>query len=412
MATGRNPSSAADPNGSSSQSQPSGSATVPNSSWADRVRVTNSTSKFTLPHVKHTLTGDSPIIDVPSALLDKGSLVWKHCIVGFFPGCKMSFLATKSIAFRVWRTYGLVSVLSSGNYFFFRFQDDAGVHSVLTDGPWLFGGKHILLQEWSSYLTSDDTKITKVPVWIRLYGLPFMLMSHEGMGFAASVVGRPLTCDQSTYELTRLDYVRVCVELDAERPPLHKFHLQLPGHVPLAVEVEYEWKPKRCPQCCVFGHFCQPPPAAPEPPPASMPASSSDPPEVATKTPEASLQRASPVVAPDSPSASAAMSASTTPLPRTKNPPPESSKAVKRGAVDSPSDDSSTGSPPRDNSQALIPFGDCLQNVEAALSVGLSECLPEAVGLHSDAEFPLLGPPLATSQPVSKVKKTRKKGKR
>jgi len=51
--------------------------------------------------------------------------------------------------------------------------------------------------------------------------------------------------------------VRLCVEVDASLPFVHKFELEFSNTIK-EVHVNYEWKPKRCEKCNVFCHSCQP----------------------------------------------------------------------------------------------------------------------------------------------------------
>ncbi|KAJ6940680.1 hypothetical protein NC651_006725 [Populus alba x Populus x berolinensis] len=71
------------------------------------------------------------------------------------------------------------------------------------------------------------------------------------------MVGCPLSCDELTYGCTRLEYARLCVEVDAALPFVHSFDIESPlSTTPIIVIVEYEWKPQRCEQCKVFDHSC------------------------------------------------------------------------------------------------------------------------------------------------------------
>ncbi|KAJ6346535.1 hypothetical protein OIU78_009046 [Salix suchowensis] len=72
------------------------------------------------------------------------------------------------------------------------------------------------------------------------------------------MVGRPLSCDEATFNCTRLDFARVCVEIDATQPFVHNFDINTPlSNTPLHIEVEFEWKPLRCAKCQLFGHSCK-----------------------------------------------------------------------------------------------------------------------------------------------------------
>jgi len=71
------------------------------------------------------------------------------------------------------------------------------------------------------------------------------------------MVGRPLSCDELTYNCTRPEYARLCVEVDAALPFIHNFEIESPLFTaPITVTVEYEWKPPSCDKCKVFGHSC------------------------------------------------------------------------------------------------------------------------------------------------------------
>ncbi|KAG5247610.1 DUF4283 domain-containing protein [Salix suchowensis] len=156
---------------------------------------------------------------------------WSRSMVGFFPGFRMNFHHVNKIASRVWKSNGLESVTTTTpGFMIFRFKKKDQMLDILERGPWLFGGKAIILQ------------ISKLPVWIRLHGLPFPLWSRKGLSLVASMVGRPLSCNESTFSCSRLDLARVWVEIDASIPLVHKFEIVTPlSPEPLHIEVEYEW---------------------------------------------------------------------------------------------------------------------------------------------------------------------------
>ncbi|KAG6780113.1 hypothetical protein POTOM_012965 [Populus tomentosa] len=191
-------------------------------------------------------------------MLMENSYQWSRCMVGFFPGYKMPYHAVNKIASRVWKQCGLEHVTTTANGFMiFRFNTEENMHSVLEKGPWMFGGKNIILQQWHPRFQFDKNKISTLPVWIRLHGLPFPLWSKQGLSLAASMIGRPLSCDEQTYNCTRLEYARVCVEIDAALPYVQNFEIDSPlSAEPITVTVDYEWKPSRCEKCHVFGHSC------------------------------------------------------------------------------------------------------------------------------------------------------------
>ncbi|KAB5529854.1 hypothetical protein DKX38_019935 [Salix brachista] len=141
-----------------------------------------------------------------------------------------------TIANRVWKKEGLENVMTTANVFvLFRFQLEEQLHTILEQGLWMFGGKHLILQQWHPRFQFDTNKIDKLPVWIRLKGLPLPLWS------------------------AKLEYARVCVEIDASLPYIQTFEIEsMLSLEPMPFIMEYEWKPVRCNKCHVFGHFFTP----------------------------------------------------------------------------------------------------------------------------------------------------------
>ncbi|KAJ6689104.1 hypothetical protein OIU85_005503 [Salix viminalis] len=140
------------------------------------------------------------------------------------------------------------------------------MQAVMEKGPWLFGGKAIMLQQWHPSYKFDKDRISKLPVWIRLQGLPFPPRTQVGLSLVASMVGRPLSCDSQTYICTRLEYARLCVEIDVSLPKVTHFEIVSPLSAdPIAVEVEYEWLPPHCSQCKLYDHSCKNPNPQPTP---------------------------------------------------------------------------------------------------------------------------------------------------
>ncbi|KAG5235270.1 DUF4283 domain-containing protein [Salix suchowensis] len=154
---------------------------------------------------------------------------WKKCIIGFFIGCKMPYHAVSSIAKKAWKPYGMDQVTTMAyGFYVFRFRTEEALDAVLERGPWMFGGKNIILQKWSPKFQFDKSRIARIPVWIRLKGLPLPLWTKQGLSLAASMVGTPLSCDEPTISCSRLDYARLCIELNASLPFVHQFEIDSP----------------------------------------------------------------------------------------------------------------------------------------------------------------------------------------
>ncbi|KAL0416280.1 UNVERIFIED_CONTAM: hypothetical protein Slati_3459900 [Sesamum latifolium] len=108
------------------------------------------------------------------------------------------------------------------------------------------------------YFLGKKPPYHQVPVWIKMRHLPVEYWTIDGLSTVASGIGWPLYPDAITKACTRLDFARVCVMLD--------YQSTLPKHIvvmspredgsetPCRVDVEYEWIPSKCTQCCSLGH--------------------------------------------------------------------------------------------------------------------------------------------------------------
>ncbi|KAJ6345150.1 hypothetical protein OIU78_007929 [Salix suchowensis] len=206
------------------ENTPQATNVPPSTSWAEKVKISDSSTRFKLDPISRRSPGGK--LCITEEMLSNTSEQWNRCMVGFIPGFKMSHRMVNTIASRVWRSCGLENVTTMSNGFMlFRFKTEAEMQDVMERGPWLFGGKAIVLQQWHPGFKFDKNKISKLPVWIRLHGLPFPLWSQEGLSIAASMVGRPLSCDAQTYNCQRLEFARLCVEIDATLPKVTSFEV-------------------------------------------------------------------------------------------------------------------------------------------------------------------------------------------
>ncbi|KAL0294831.1 UNVERIFIED_CONTAM: hypothetical protein Sangu_3209700 [Sesamum angustifolium] len=215
-------------------------------------------SRKTLHFVPPTRQNGEVIIRPTKEVVDNGSKIWHTTAVGYFLGRRPYFPQLESFARANWKGLQHVSATSSG-FFFFRFHTRFAMEDVIEGGPWLFLGQPIVLQCWEQGMSLRRQQHTHVPVWIRLKHLPMEYWTEEGLSTVASGIGTPLYSDGITKDCSRLDYARVCVMLN--------YNSDLPKHLvvispvlrngkedPKRVDVEYEWLPQKCSNCCSLGH--------------------------------------------------------------------------------------------------------------------------------------------------------------
>ncbi|KAL0290762.1 UNVERIFIED_CONTAM: hypothetical protein Sradi_7043500 [Sesamum radiatum] len=198
------------------------------------------------------------VIKPTPAMVAQGSRRWASTAVGYFLGRRPYFPQLEAFVRANWK--GLLQVSANSNgFYFFRFRNLAFMEEVIEEGPWLFQGQPVVLQQWEQGMSLRKQKHTKVPVWIRIRHLPMEYWTEDGLSAVASGVGTPLYTDKITKTCSRLDFARVCVMLDYNsKLPRHLVVLSPvvseATHIPIKVDIEYEWLPLRCKQCCSLGH--------------------------------------------------------------------------------------------------------------------------------------------------------------
>ncbi|KAJ6711620.1 hypothetical protein OIU79_007956 [Salix purpurea] len=76
-------------------------------SWAEKVKVTNANSRFSLEPLARPPPGEQLVLP-EEAMEDLEQ--WSRCLVGFFPGYKFPYHAINSMAMRVWKSKGITTV--------------------------------------------------------------------------------------------------------------------------------------------------------------------------------------------------------------------------------------------------------------------------------------------------------------
>ncbi|GAV77841.1 DUF4283 domain-containing protein/zf-CCHC_4 domain-containing protein, partial [Cephalotus follicularis] len=125
---------------------------------------------------------------------------------------------------------------------------------VLNNGPWDVWGYHLVLRAWTKdmSLCLDDCK--SMPVWVKLKRIPVQYWNKVGLGYIASVLGRPLHMDANTTNKCVLTFSRIYIEMAASSPFPDSITLELEDGSTTSIGVEYPWRLTACSLCKVFDH--------------------------------------------------------------------------------------------------------------------------------------------------------------
>ena len=234
---------------------------VPKRSWAQVVEATRNQENTKLDFFEPLLINGKQIVAPPEDVRLEGSLFWQNCLVGHFVGPRPAFPVVNTIAKSLWSKDGLQEVIAQANgYIFFKFSEAKGVSSVLERGPWFIAGRVIILKKWERNLNlSKEAAVNRIPIWVLLYNVPVELWTPKGLSYIASAAGTPLFTDTTTLSRKRLNYARVCIEIEAGAQLVEEINLASGVSEDLcsdtiSIKVKYQWNPEQCSHCRVFGH--------------------------------------------------------------------------------------------------------------------------------------------------------------
>ncbi|KAK8549624.1 hypothetical protein V6N13_073407 [Hibiscus sabdariffa] len=145
--------------------------------------------------------------------------------------------------------------MASSNLYVFSFGNAAAMDWVLENGPWHIQNKPLILRKWEPNLRRLDLDLKKIPVWVQLYNVPLELFSRRGLSYIASAIGVPLYMDTITASKGKLEFAKVCIEIEVGARFPKVIHVQLRDGTVVSVTVHIPWSPHSCSKCQVFGHL-------------------------------------------------------------------------------------------------------------------------------------------------------------
>ncbi|GAA0156360.1 hypothetical protein LIER_13876 [Lithospermum erythrorhizon] len=143
---------------------------------------------------------------------------WKSAAYGDVMGINPNFITIEKFVCVKWREFGYEKMfkLASG-LFLFQFGDDDGKDRMIEEGPWIFAQHPMILNPWTPESRLEMKGVEKIPVWLCIPYLSLKFWNEGMFSKIGSYVGTPLFADGAISYLARVSYVRLYVEITAER---------------------------------------------------------------------------------------------------------------------------------------------------------------------------------------------------
>ncbi|XP_074299117.1 uncharacterized protein LOC141630147 [Silene latifolia] len=182
---------------------------------------------------------------------------WSSAVYCYVLGANPPWKVIDGFVKRIWgyTDYEKLSFHSNG-IFVVRFKTEEMKLRVLQAGPIIFDNKPVVVKEWTPTTKLVKEAVNKVPIRIRIYGLPLKFWGNS-LKKIAGLVGVPVRCDSNTQLKTFLGYARVMVEVKVGDvlPDVVEFDDEMDIHHRQIVH--YEWKPVICTECKIMGHIAR-----------------------------------------------------------------------------------------------------------------------------------------------------------
>ncbi|KAM0888002.1 hypothetical protein ACQ4PT_028605 [Festuca glaucescens] len=164
--------------------------------------------------------------------------------------------ALKNTVGKIWCPLKGVTCKDLGeNVFRFTFHQVSGWRKALEEGPWMFEGEALVMEDFDAAKTPDEYEFCKIPIWIRVGNLPLGKLDKETGILVGNKVGEFEDVELGEDGLAKGRVLRVKIKLNIKQPLMRGVMVQVGDEqkdrwCPL----EYEFLPAFCWTCGLIGH--------------------------------------------------------------------------------------------------------------------------------------------------------------
>lgn len=174
-------------------------------------------------------------------------------VLSLKPFSHAAFLANMKYAWSLAKDFSFKAI--DENLFVLQFSCLGDWCKVLDDGPWLFRGNPMLLEEYDGIRKPSSVKFQNLNIWARVYDLPTGFRTKNIARQIGEKIGEVLKVDLGDETSGWRDYLRIRVKLDITKPLTRIVYVSVGDKRRLPFRVKYERLPKFCAVCGLLGHI-------------------------------------------------------------------------------------------------------------------------------------------------------------
>lgn len=196
-----------------------------------------------------------PRIKIPDEVFRRGADMHKKYIGGYFLGKTPSYHLIQSVLNHMLRKGKKleIHVNFGARTMLVRLPNDVIRQKILEKKFWHVDQCMFHVAQWGDY--SGASPLELFPLWAHLKGVPFDLMTREGLSLIAGLVGEPKERDDYTINLVSSSIAHVKVEANLTKHLPDVVVVERENGYVAEVYVEYPWLPSTCSHCHQLGHI-------------------------------------------------------------------------------------------------------------------------------------------------------------
>lgn len=217
--------------------------------WAKNL---SSASKFPISSAPVSISeGGRPRVKISNDVFERGAKLHNEFIVGIFYGKAPSYGKIWGVLNFLWGKDRRVTVHHLvRNAYIFHIPSLSLRRHILQHELWRVGDSPFFVTEWKSEFSFNPPSLDKAPVWANITGIPFDLITPEGLSLICTPLGRVV--DSKPFTSISAADVKVIVNLTKPLPSEVEIECD-DGSVSI-MAVTYPWLPPLCPNCNEIGH--------------------------------------------------------------------------------------------------------------------------------------------------------------
>ncbi|CAO2162743.1 unnamed protein product [Urochloa humidicola] len=170
-------------------------------------------------------------------------------------GKKFSEQSLMSTMWAAWNTAREVSFRSVGkNLFVVQAFCLGDWKRIMEDGPWIFRGCALMLEEFDGSTSVPTAVPNKVLAWVQVHMIPPLYRTESILKQLAGKIGEVVGVEMKAIPTSSGDFYRARVKLDASKPLARFVTLSPEGSVNITLRVKYKKLPRFCFFCGQMGH--------------------------------------------------------------------------------------------------------------------------------------------------------------